>query len=175
MSTHYVGEIRLLPYSFAPVGWQLCDGSVLSISDYIALFNLIGTTYGGDGNSTFAVPDLRGRIPIHQGNGNGLTPRVIGELSGSESVTVISTQLPAHSHSFAATSNLAAINAPGNTVELGGLSTDTMYAGAVTANNIPLSSATISPAGGSQPHANLMPTLTASFCIAVDGIYPSQA
>lgn len=175
MSTPYVGEIRLFPYTFAPVGWQLCDGSLLGIADYEVLYTLIGTTFGGNGTTTFGVPDLRGRVPVHQGTGSGLTPRVMGELSGSESVTLISAQMPAHTHNFAATSGIASINSPGSTTELGGLSTtDTMYTSTVTGSGAATSNAAISQSGGSQPHENLMPTLTATFCIAVNGIFPSQ-
>jgi len=174
MSTPYLGEIRLFSYTFAPVGWQLCDGSLLNISDNEALYTLIGTTFGGDGVNTFAVPDLRGRVPLHWGPGNGLSPRVMGQLDGSESVTLTSAQLPTHTHSFAATSAIASINSPGNTAELGGLGTDTMYTSVISGNSVSPSSAMISQIGGSQPHENLMPTLTASFCIAVNGIFPSQ-
>jgi microcystin-dependent protein len=174
MSTPYVGEIRLFPYTFAPVGWQLCDGSLLGIADYEVLYTLIGTTFGGNGTTTFGVPDLRGRVPLHQGTGSGLTPRVMGELSGSENVTLISAQMPAHTHNFAATSSIASINSPGSTAELGGLGTDTMYTSTVTASSVSPDSATISQSGGTLPHDNLMPTLTATFCIAVNGIFPSQ-
>jgi microcystin-dependent protein len=174
MSTPYVGEIRLFPYTFAPVGWQLCDGSLLSISGYETLYTLIGTTFGGDGINTFGVPDLRGRVPLHYGTGNGLSPRVMGEMGGSETVTLTSAQMPAHTHSFAATSAVASINSPGNAAELGGLGTDTMYTSTISGSSVSPSSSMISQSGGGQPHENLMPTLTASFCIAVEGIFPSQ-
>lgn len=175
MSTPYVGEIRLFPYTFAPVGWQLCDGSLLGIADYEVLYALIGTTFGGNGQTTFGVPDLRGRVPVHQGTGSGLTPRVMGELNGSESVTLISAQMPTHTHNFAATSSAASINSPGSTAELGGLTTtDTMYTSTVAGSGEVMSNAAISQSGGNVPHENLMPTLTATFCIAVNGIFPSQ-
>jgi microcystin-dependent protein len=174
MSTPFVGEIRLFPYTFAPVGWQLCDGSLLSISGYEVLYTLLGTTYGGDGVSTFAVPDLRGRVPVHQGTGTGLTARVIGQREGTESVTVTPAQLPAHTHAFVAAIDIASLNAPAATAELGGLGTDTMYSGTFTGNPIPLAGASISQVGGNLPHDNTMPTLAASFCIAVAGIFPSQ-
>lgn len=174
MSTPFLGEIRLFPYTFAPVNWHLCDGSLLSIAEYDALYTLLGTTYGGDGVTTFALPDLRGRVPVHQGIGNGLTPRTMGELGGTEQVAVTTPQLPAHTHTFSATTTIASINAPGPTAEFGGLSTDAMYTGTVAGSTISTAAATISPAGGSQPHDNTMPTLAASFCIALFGIYPSQ-
>lgn len=175
MSTPYVGEIRLFPYTFAPVGWQLCDGSLLSISANQVLYTVLGITYGGDGVSTFAVPDLRGRVPVHQGAGPGLTPRVIGQKAGTENVTLLSTQLPAHTHGFAAATSIATVNAPATTVQFGGLSADTMYSGTDTANVVSPASATISQVGGNLPHDNLMPTLTASYCIALNGIFPSQS
>ncbi len=175
MSTPYVGEIRLFPYTFAPLGWQLCDGSLLNISDYEVLYTLIGTTFGGNGTTTFAAPDLRGRVPVHQGTGRNLSPRVMGELNGSESVTVITAQMPAHTHNFAATSSTASINSPGSTAELGGLSTtDTMYTSTFTGSGVSPGNAMISQSGGNLPHQNLMPTLTATFCIAVNGIFPSR-
>src|SRR5579859_5679426 len=104
MSSPYLGEIRLLSYTFAPYGWADCDGSLLSIADNSALYQLIGTTYGGDGQNTFGLPDLRGRLPLHRGQGPGLSQRVLGEISGSESVTLTAGQLPTHLHSFSATS-----------------------------------------------------------------------
>jgi microcystin-dependent protein len=175
MSTPYVGEIRLFPYTFAPVDWQLCDGSLLSIANNPVLYQLIGTNYGGDGINTFGVPDLRGRVPVHQGTGNGLSPRVMGQISGTESVTLITAQMPAHTHTVTASTSLASLNAPTNTAQLGGLGTDTMYSGTSSTQALPTANATISQAGNNLPHDNLMPTLTASFCIALYGIYPSQS
>jgi microcystin-dependent protein len=175
MSTPFIGEIRLFPYTFAPVGWQLCDGSLLSISSYDTLYALLGTTYGGDGVNTFAVSDLRGRVPLHQGTGNGLTPRVIGQRDGTESVTINSSQLPAHSHPFVAATSIATLNAPASNAQFGGLSTDTMYSATGTPNTVSPASATVSQVGGNLPHDNTMPTLTASFCIALFGIFPSQS
>ncbi|RUL63398.1 phage tail protein [Dyella dinghuensis] len=174
MSTPFVGEIRLFSFTFAPVGWQLCDGSLLSISSNEVLYTLLGTTYGGDGVSTFAVPDLRGRVPVHQGTGNGLTPRVIGQIAGTESVTILNAQMPAHTHPFIAATSIATLNAPAATAELGGLGADTMYSATSAATIVSPASATVSQIGGNLPHDNLMPTLTASFCIALSGIFPSQ-
>lgn len=175
MSTPYVGEIRLFPYTFAPLDWQLCDGSLLSIAANPVLYQLLGTSYGGDGINTFGVPDLRGRVPVHQGTGNGLSPRVIGQLSGTETVTLTTAQMPAHTHGVAASTAIGTINAPGNTAQLGGLGTDTMYSGTSSTQAVSTASATISQVGNNLPHDNLMPTLTASFCIALTGIYPSQS
>lgn len=175
MSTPFLGEIRLFGFNFAPVGWWLCDGSLLSIAEYDALYALLGTQFGGDGINTFAVPDLRGRVPLHQGTGRGLTPRVTGQLAGTESVTLNTAQLPTHSHPFVAATSIATLNAPGNTAEFGGLGTDTMYSATGTPNTVSPISTSISFAGGCQPHDNTMPTLTASFCIALAGIFPSQS
>jgi microcystin-dependent protein len=175
MSTPYVGEIRLFGFSRVPNGWLSCDGSLQSISEHDVLFTLIGTTYGGDGQTTFALPDLRGQVPLHNGTGPGRTPRVIGESGGSENVTLVPGQLPAHSHSFSATSLSATATAPGSTVEPGAIAGDTMYVTDLTgATAVAMSPSSVSAAGGSQPHDNLMPTLTVQFCIAWAGIFPPQ-
>lgn len=172
----FVGEIRLLPYNFAPVGWQDCDGSILSISENETLYTLIGTTYGGDGVNTFAVPDLRGRLPIHQGTGAGLSPYVIGQQSGTETVTLTAAQMPAHTHIVIETSSVATSGTPASTLELGAISGDWMYTGDISGlTPFAAAGAMISSAGGSQPHENTMPTLTVRFCISLYGIYPSQA
>lgn len=175
MSTPFLGEIRLLPYTFAPQGWADCDGRLLSISDNDALFVLLGTTYGGDGQSTFAVPDLRGRVPVHQGSGAGLTMRVLGELGGSEEVTLLAAQMPAHSHSFNATSGSANASTPAANNELGSVVSDTLYTDDVIGlTGIPTAPTMLTPQGGNQPHTNVMPTLVVRFCIATAGIFPSR-
>lgn len=176
MSQPYIGEIRLFPYNFAPQGWQDCDGSLLAIAEYDALFALIGTTYGGDGQTTFAVPDLRGRVPLHQGQGPGLSSRVIGERAGSETVTLLPTQMPAHTHTATVTSSVANSGAPGPTVLPGAVTNQTQYVTDLTgAVPFAMSSFAVASAGGNQPHENCMPTLTVRFCMAVFGIFPSQA
>jgi microcystin-dependent protein len=177
MSTPYVGEIRLFGFSRIPVGWLACDGSQQSISQYDVLYTLLGTTFGGDGVNTFCVPDLRGRIPLHQGTGQGLTTRVMGELDGTETVTLINSQLPAHTHTASVTNNSAGTTTPGPTVVPGALTTtDTMYATDLTgATTFTLATNAVSTQGGSSPHDNTMPTLTASYCIAYAGIFPSQS
>ncbi|ODU66501.1 MAG: phage tail protein [Rhodanobacter sp. SCN 65-17] len=172
----YVGEIRLLPYNFAPLNWHDCDGSLLPISEYDTLFNLIGTTYGGDGQSTFALPDLRGRLPIHQGTGPGLSTYSMGQLAGTETVTLTSGQMPAHTHTAVETSGVATTGTPGGNVELGAVSGDSMYTSDISGlTPFAASNTMIGPAGGNQPHDNTMPTLTVRFCISLYGIYPSQA
>ena len=178
MSEPYVGEIRMFGFGTrgAPSGWQACDGSLLPIAQYEALFTLIGTTYGGDGQTTFAVPDLRGRLPIHQGQGPGLSSYVIGQRSGTETVTVLPTQMPAHTHAAVATSALATSLTPGTTLLPGTVSGDLFYATDLTgATAVAMSAQSTSLAGGSQPHENCMPTLTVQYCIATAGVFPQQA
>lgn len=177
MSTPYIGEIRMFGFGRTPNGWQACDGSLLPIAQYDALFFLLGTTYGGDGQSTFGVPDLRGRLPIHQGQGPGLSQYVIGQRAGTEMVTVLPTQMPAHTHTAFATSAAATSLTPGNTLLPGAVSGDTFYATDLTgAIAVAMSAQSTSLAGGSsQSHQNCMPTLTVQYCIAIEGIFPSQA
>ncbi len=178
MSTQYVGEIRMFAFGTrgAPNGWQLCDGSLLPISEYDTLFALIGTTYGGDGQTTFAVPNLRGRLPIHQGTGPGLSTYVLGQTAGTETVTVLANQMPAHTHTMVLTTATATDSGPSNTVVPSAIVGDTLYTNTtVGLTPTAMSASSISQAGGSQPHDNTMPTLTVSFCIATLGIFPSQA
>ena len=177
MSTPYLGEIRMFGFGNrgAPNGWQACDGSLLPISLYDPLFALIGTTYGGDGQTTFAVPDLRGRLPIHQGQGPGLSNYVIGQSAGTETVTVMPTQMPAHTHPLIATAGAASAPTPGNALLPGAVSGESAYVTAITgATALPMSTQSTGIAGGSQPHENCMPTLTVQFCMATQGIFPSQ-
>lgn len=175
MSTPYIGEIRMFGFSRVPDGWLACDGSLKAISEYDTLFTLLGTTYGGDGVNTFAVPDLRGRVPIHQGQGPGLSLYAIGQQAGSENVTLLPQQLPAHTHPLMATTSLATTGAVSNTVVPGAVSGETMYVTDTTgANGAALLASAIASAGDTQPHENLMPTLTVQFCIAAYGIFPTQ-
>ncbi|ATQ44120.1 phage tail protein [Caulobacter mirabilis] len=175
MSTPYLGEIRMFGFPRIPTGWQNCNGQLLSIAEYDALFNLLGTTYGGDGITTFAVPDLRGRLPLHQGQGQGLSPRPIGQSGGTETVLLNTQQIPSHTHSWMATQGAANSARPANTEVLGALATDTQYLTDITGYiAYPLAPTTVQPAGGSQPHENMMPSLTVNICIALFGIYPSQ-
>lgn len=171
----YIGEIRLFGCTFAPNGWADCDGQLLPIADNDALFALIGTTYGGDGQTTFALPDLRGRVPLHQGSSPGLSTRVIGEMAGAESVTLSSTQMPSHTHTVAATSAGATSTAPAGLLPAA-VSGDTFYVTTAAGNTAAAMSAqAVQAAGGSQPHENCMPTLGVRYCIALFGIFPSQA
>lgn len=176
MSTPFVGEIRMFGFGRTPVSWQACDGSLLQISEFDVLFTLIGTTYGGDGQTTFAVPDLRGRLPIHQGQGPGLSNYVIGQVAGSETVTVTAPQMPAHSHTMITTSSAATSLTPGNNLLPGAVSGDVFYATDLTgATPAMMSTQSTTMSGGSQPHENTMPTLTVQYCIATQGIFPQQA
>jgi microcystin-dependent protein len=176
MTTPYVGEIRLFSFPRIPSGWFACDGSLKSIANNEVLYTLLGTTYGGDGVNTFGVPDLRGQVPLHQGTGPGLTNRVLGQKSGSETVTLLPTQLPQHTHTFIVNSTLATANAPAANLLLSAPSNnDKMYTTDLTGlTAYPLATTATGSAGGSQAHENTMPTLTASFCIAWAGIFPSQ-
>lgn len=175
MTTPYLGEIRLLPFNFAPQGWADCDGSLLGIAENETLFALLGTTYGGNGTTNFGLPDLRGRVPLHQGTGNGLSTRVMGQLGGSESVALTSAQMPAHSHGFNATSAGATANTPAANNQLGAVDGDTLYTSDIAgAQSFTTAPSVLAPAGASMPHDNLMPTLTVRFCIATLGIFPSQ-
>lgn len=176
MSECYVGEIRMFGFSRVPQGWQACDGSLLPIADYEVLFTLIGTTYGGNGVTTFAVPDLRGRIPVEQGQGPGLSTYVLGQQTGTETVTLLLNQLPVHNHLCVATTDTGSTAAPGPTVVFGGIAPDTMYTSSITGlTAYPLGATAIGAQGGSGAHNNLMPTLSVAFCIAWAGIFPSQS
>ena len=168
MAQPYVGEIRMFAGNFAPAGWMFCEGQLLPISEYETLFNLIGTTYGGDGQSTFALPDLRGRLPIHQGNGFTLA-----ETGGVEEVTLTVQQIPAHSHPMLCTGNLAGGTSPtGQLLALTQAATITPYN--TDAPLVPLAPVSISSVGGSQPHTNFQPYLCVDFIISLFGIFPSQ-
>jgi microcystin-dependent protein len=170
----YVGEIRLLPFNFAPVGWADCNGQLISIAENETLYVLLGTTYGGDGVNTFGLPDLQGRVPLHNGSAPGLSPYVMGQKAGTESVTLLPNNLPPHSHPMFATTTVADTVTPSATVELGQVSGDTMYANAST-DTLPMNGPMVGGPGGNQPHENRMSTLTLRYCISLYGIFPSQS
>lgn len=176
MSTPFVGEIRMFGFSRVPSGWQACDGSLLAISEYEVLYMLLGTTYGGDGQSTFAVPDLRGRLPMHQGTGPGLSTRVIGQVGGSETVALTTQQMASHSHPVLGTSNAASIGNATPRVVPGAVSGETAYASDLTGSaSFTLAPNVMTSIGGNLSHDNTMPTLTAQICISTVGIFPSQS
>lgn len=171
MSNPFVGEIRMFGGNFAPQGWAFCNGQLQNIGDNTALFSLLGTTYGGDGQTTFALPDLRGRVPIHQGSGAGLSPRPLGTTGGSEAVTLALAQMPAHSHPLNASPTAASAAAgPG-----GVLATPTTQIYGAGTPTLPMDGAEVTPVGGNQPHENMAPFQAVNFIIALFGIYPSQS
>jgi microcystin-dependent protein len=169
MAQPYVGEVRMFAGNFAPAGWMFCEGQLLPISEYETLFNLIGTTYGGDGQSTFALPDLRGRLPLHQGNGFTLA-----ETGGVETVTLTASQIPAHSHPFLGTTNTASATAPSGTVTVANTTAATITPYGTDNPPTNMSPQMIGSAGGSQPHNNFQPYLCVDFIISLFGIFPSQ-
>ncbi len=171
MSNPYVGEIRMFAGNFAPLDWALCNGQLLAISQNEVLFNLIGTTYGGDGQNTFGLPDLRGRLPVHQGQGPGLSSYVIGELTGTESVTLTTQQIASHNHAVLGAS-AASSATPSGSVYAGGQGNINLYVAA--APSTPMAAAMVQPNNGGQPHNNLMPFLCVNFIISLFGIFPSQ-
>ncbi|WP_462158963.1 phage tail protein [Pseudoalteromonas sp. GB56] len=176
MSDPYIGEIRMFAGNFAPRNWSNCSGQILSIAQNNALFALLGTTYGGDGVSTFALPDLRGRIPVHQGAGPGLTPRKIGSKFGSERETLNINELPDHNHALMASLNDADSSNPANDVLASQSDGDQPYAGAPSdpSNFQQLNSQSIGISGGGQAHNNLMPSLCVNFIICMFGNFPSR-
>jgi len=165
MAQPYVGEIRMFAGNFAPAGWMFCEGQLLPISENETLFQLIGTTYGGDGESTFALPDLRGRLPLHQGNGF-----ILAETGGAEEITLTVQQIPPHSHPLLASTGPGTQNAPANNVTAASPSV-TLYIQDVTDAN--MSPNAVTAVGGSQPHTNFQPYLCVDFIISLFGIFPS--
>lgn len=167
----YVGEIRMFAGNFAPVGWLLCNGSLQSISQNEALYTLLGTTYGGDGQTTFAVPDLRGRVPVGQGVSRTGTNYVMGMQAGSETVSLTINQMPSHSHTPLASSTATTTSPEGAVWGTG----DTQEYVQLGTSNVAMNPGSVSGNGGSQPHNNMMPFLPIGFIIATEGIFPSQA
>lgn len=176
MTDPYIGEIRVFPIDYAPTGWATCDGQIMLIQQNTALFSLIGVTYGGNGTTNFALPNLQGRVPVHQGQGRGLSPYYIGENGGSEAVTLLTSQVPQHTHSLQGNQRQAELNTPGPANSLARSTPVTIYktpAGIVPAQ--PLASGALgNPVGGNQPHNNLMPYITLNICIALTGVYPTR-
>jgi len=177
MSEPFIAEIRIFAGNFAPRGWAFCDGQLLPIAQNTALFSLIGTTYGGDGRTTTALPNLQDRAPMHPGRGPGLTARRLGEKVGVETVTLTEAQIPSHNHTARATTSPAppASSTPTNTTSLARSTGGQAYQSNTTADLVDMASATLSTTGGSQSHANMQPFLTLSFIIALVGLYPSRS
>jgi microcystin-dependent protein len=173
MSDPFLGEIRLFPYNFAPRGWAFCQGQILAISQNTALFSLLGTTYGGNGQTTFALPDLRGRVAVSSGQGPGLSNYSLGEVTGVETVTLLVSQMPAHGHTPQCTNNAADSSSPGGGVwAADGAGITGEYSNGAPSTT--MSPAAIAATGGSQPHPNIQPLLTLNYCIALEGIFPSR-
>jgi microcystin-dependent protein len=172
MSDQYLGEIRMFGGNFAPFGWALCNGQLLAISSNAALFSLLGTFYGGNGTSTFGLPDLRGRVPIHQGQGLGLSPYVVGEQTGLQTASILLNNLPLHSHLVNCNSGTPGSNSPENHfIAAGATINDKLFQ---TTSNTTMAQTMIQPTGGSQPISILQPLLCVTFIIALTGIFPSR-
>jgi microcystin-dependent protein len=167
----FVAEIRIFPFNFAPKGWAWCDGQLLPLSQNTALFSLLGTTYGGNGKSNFALPDLQGNTPMFWGQGPGLSLRDLGETGGSETVSLLESEIPSHSHALAVSSQQALENAPASQKWASG---DGVNLYANPGPVVPMAAQALAPAGGDQPHNNLQPYLTFYFCIALQGVYPPR-
>ncbi len=175
MADPFVAEIRIFPFTFAPKGWAFCDGQLLQLSQNTALFSLLGTTYGGDGRTNFALPDMQGRAPIHEGQGPGLSLYDLGQTGGSETVTLLESEIPAHSHTMQSAPTIVSADSnlcTGNSI--GKSSQGNAYIPFNAQNVAQLSPNALTAAGSGQPHNNLMPYLTLNFCIALQGVYPPR-
>jgi microcystin-dependent protein len=171
MSDQFVAEIRIFPFNFPPTGWAFCDGQLMPISQNTALFSLLGTTYGGDGKSTFALPNMQANAPMQPGQGQGLSLRDLGEMSGTETVTLLESEIPAHPHAMSVSSQLALENLPtGQLFAMG----DGINLYGPANSFVSMAFQALSPAGGSLPHNNMQPYLTLNFCIALQGIFPQR-
>ena len=174
MSNPFLAEIRIFPFNFAPKGWAFCDGQLLPLSQNTALFSLLGTTYGGDGRSTFALPNMQGNAPMHPGQGPGLSLHDLGETGGSDTVTLLESEMPGHAHTLRAHDlDQADHQVPSPSTSLAQSANGNAYLGGSPALT-PLADVAVTPAGGDQPHNNLQPYLTLNFCIALQGVYPPR-
>jgi microcystin-dependent protein len=171
MSNPFVAEIRIFPFNFAPKGWAFCDGQILPLSQNTALFSLLGTTYGGDGKSNFALPNMQGSAPMHPGQGPGLSLHDLGETGGSETVSLLESEIPSHSHAVMASQADGTDQQAGTELFAAGIGL-AMYAGPAAPTS--LSDNAVTPAGGDQPHNNMQPYLTLNFCIALQGVFPPR-
>jgi microcystin-dependent protein len=173
MADPFVAEIRIFGFNFAPKGWAFCDGQLLPLSQNTALFSLLGTIYGGDGKSNFALPNLQGNASMFWGQGPGLSLRDIGETGGSETVSLLESEIPAHAHAVRAATDPADLNAPSPARSLARSTSGFAYQSSAV-GLVALAPAALAPAGGDQPHNNMMPYLTLNFCIALQGVYPPR-
>ena len=172
MADPFVAEIRIFPFNFPPKGWTFCDGQILPLSQNTALFSLMGTTYGGDGKSNFALPDLQGHTVMHPGQGPGLSLHDLGETGGSETVSLLESEIPSHSHALRVINDVGEDRTPADE-SLARSTGGALYSTGIS-NLVTLSDNALAPAGGDQPHNNLMPYLTLNFCIALQGVYPPR-
>jgi microcystin-dependent protein len=172
MSNPFVAEIRIFPFNFAPKGWAFCQGQLMPISQNTALFSLLGTTYGGDGRSIFALPNIQGSVPLQWGQGPGLSLYDLGQTGGSERVTLLQSEMPSHNHTMQCETQVDGNKGqPSSTTTFARSKGGNLYQ---TANNVAMSSNVVATAGGNQPHNNLMPYLTLNFCIALQGVFPPR-
>ena len=175
MSDPFVAEIRIFPFNFPPKGWAFCDGQLMPISQNTALFSLLGTVYGGDGKSTFALPDMQGNAPMQPGQGQGLSLRDLGQMSGSETVTLLESEIPFHNHFISAhNGDQADAQNPSPNTALAQSANGFAYQSNTSANIVQLNFNALTPAGGSLPHNNMQPYLTLNFCIALQGVFPPR-
>jgi microcystin-dependent protein len=175
MSEPFLAEIRVFGFNFAPVGWAFCDGQVMPISQNTALFSLLGTNFGGNGTSTFALPNLQGSVPLQQGQGPGLTPYVLGETGGAVSVTLISSQMPSHNHLLECSTAVAGQTSPvGAIPAVPPAQRGQSFFAASPGTSPAMKAGMLTPAGGNGPHNNMPPYLTLNFCIALAGVFPSR-
>lgn len=174
MADPFVAEIRIFPFNFPPLGWAFCDGQLMPISQNTALFSLLGTTYGGDGRSTFALPNLQGNVPIHPGQGPGLSLYDLGETGGAEAVTLLESEIPTHSHAVMVNTNPSNLAAPSPLRSFARAQPGFAYKN-TNQNIVSFAPQAATPSGGSLPHNNLMPYLTLNFCIALQGVFPPRS
>jgi len=175
VSNPFLAEIRIFPFNFAPAGWAMCNGQLMPLSQNTALFSLLGTTFGGDGKSNFGLPDLQGNVPLAPGQGPGLSLHDLGESGGEQTVTLLQSETPAHTHSLQASGSPADLNSPGPVRSLARSNPTYIYkqpAGA--APPVPMAGGVVALQGGGQPHNNLQPYLTLNFCIALQGVFPAR-
>ena len=174
MADPFVAEIRIFPFNFAPKGWAFCDGQLLPLSQNTALFSLLGTTYGGDGKSNFALPNMQGNAPMHPGQGPGLSLHDLGETGGTEAVSLLESEIPSHNHNLMSVTSFAgSANLPTNNVFSKTVDPFTPYTTVVNPL-APMANTALSPTGGDQPHNNMQPYLTLNFCIALQGVFPPR-
>lgn len=173
MADPFVAEIRIFPFNFAPKGWAFCNGQILPISQNTALFSLLGTTYGGDGKSTFALPDVQGNAAMHPGQGQGLSLHDLGETGGSQTVSLLESEIPAHQHTLRGTNTQGDNPTPGGNILARPGSTN-IYQQNTSANLVAMAPEALPPAGGGLPHNNMQPYLTLNYCIALQGVFPPR-